>query len=132
MYLQYIYVCVCVGFVSLNLIYTVRRDALDGGSARRKTKVGMWLVKHLVIKPCGSQVTTDLWFWYLNHRVHTQCVVHRQRDRPHLAEKSGVPITSQIARCSKVFVSVAVCDMHVAVCAVCNHIHFTPGNVVSV
>ena len=61
---------------------------------------------------------------------HSVCPT--QVEGPQLAEESGIPITSQIARFSKVLVPVAVSDMHVAVCAVCNHIHFTPGSVASV
>jgi len=54
-----VHMCVCVWFVSLNLLHTVRRYALDGGSARRKAKVVMRPVKYLVISPCVSEVTTD-------------------------------------------------------------------------
>ena len=61
---------------------------------------------------------------------HSVCLTHVEG--PHLAEESGVPITSQIARCSKVFVLTQVSDKHVAVCAMCNHIRFAPGSVASV
>ena len=61
---------------------------------------------------------------------HSVCLT--QVVGPHLAEESGVPITRRIARYSKVFVLVAVSDMHVAVCAMCNHIRFPPGSAASV
>ena len=61
---------------------------------------------------------------------HSVCLTHIEG--LHLAEEFGVPITSQIARCSKVFVLTQVSGMHVAVCAMCNHIRFTPGSAASV
>ena len=83
-------------------------------------------------KPCCSQVTTDCYISGVSTTgfVFSVCLTHVKG--PHLTEESGVRITSQIGRCSKVFALTQVSDMHVAVCAVCNHIRFSPGSVASV
>ena len=126
-----VHMCVCVWLVSLNLIYSVRRDALDGGSEPRKAKVVMWPVKHLVINPCDSQVATDCYGSGIWSPEFTLRVSYTRRGTA-LSQESGVPITRQIARYSKAFVLTQVSDMHVTVCAMCNHIRFTPGSVASV
>jgi hypothetical protein len=81
-------------------------------------------VKHLVIHK--SQLTVMV-LVFESQSSHSVCLAHVVG--PHLAKESGVPITSQIARGRKVFVLATVSDMHVAVCAVCNHIRFTPASV---